>query len=669
MIKVVEARKRAETLHQQLQEHNYRYYVLDDPEIPDIEYDRLIRELEALELQFPELMTVDSPTVRVGGESLTSFQTVRHELPMLSLSNVFSDEELLAFDKRIRAELQLSSIKYVAEMKMDGLAISLLYEKGVLVRAATRGDGQSGEDVTANVRTIGSIPLQLRGKNWPVRLEVRGEVYMEREGFKHLNERQQASDGKLFANPRNAAAGSLRQLDSRITAQRPLTIYCYGLGLAEAYTLPESHSERLALLQEWGLRVSPEVRLVEGVTGCLDYYRDVLSRRNSLDFEIDGVVYKINDINSQQTLGFVAKAPRWAIAHKFPPEEELTVVEAIDIQVGRTGALTPVARLQPVHVGGVTVTNATLHNASEIQRKDVRVGDTVVIRRAGDVIPEVARVILDKRPTTSSAFSMPEHCPVCNSETLQGKDEAVLRCTGGLYCPEQKIQAFLHFVSRKALDIDGLGEKLISQLVEQGLIETLADLYNLQKEPLAKLKRLGEKSADNLLRSIDVSRETTLSRFLYAIGIREVGEATAANLADHFHDLESIKIADIDSLLEIDDIGPVVAANIAAFFRQQHNLEVIQELIDSGIHWPEVKIPLADRQRLAGKTFVLTGTLTSMPRDQAKQKLIRLGAKVAGSVSKKTDYVVAGEKAGSKLEKANKLGVTVLTESELVELL
>jgi len=661
--------ERVQTLREEIQHHNYLYYVLDAPEIPDAEYDRLLRELQKLEEQHPELITPDSPTQRVGAEPLKQFAEVRHEIPMLSLANAFEEQEVLDFDRRARERLDVERIDYTAEPKLDGLAVSLLYEDGVLTRGATRGDGTTGEDVTQNVRTIESVPLRLYGKGYPQVLEVRGEVFMSRRGFAELNERQAREGGKTFANPRNAAAGSLRQLDPRISAQRPLEMYCYAVGRVEGGELPERHSAILDRLRDWGLRVSPEVRRVEGIQGCLDYYADMQARRDDLDFDIDGVVYKVDRIDQQQTLGFVSRAPRWAVAHKFPAQEEMTVLEDIEVQVGRTGALTPVARLKPVHVAGVTVTNATLHNEDEIERKDVRIGDTVIVRRAGDVIPEVVSVVKSKRPNNARRFKMPQTCPVCGSEVVRLEDEAVARCTGGLYCAAQRREAIQHFASRRAMDIDGLGEKLVEQLDEQGLIHDLADLYTLETEQVAALERMGEKSAQNLLDALDKSKSTTLARFLFALGIRQVGEATAQGLAAHFGDLEPIMQADEQALQEVPDVGPIVAESIRAFFHEKHNRDVIGKLIEVGVKWERVKVKPRTEQPLAGKTFVLTGALDSLTRDEAKERLQALGAKVTGSVSKKTDYVVAGADPGSKYDKAVELGIEILSEDGLQELL
>ena len=661
--------RRAEQLRHQIAYHNYRYYALDEPEIPDAEYDRLFRELQQLEQEYPGLVTPDSPTQRVGAAPLSGFDEVKHAIPMLSLGNVFSEQELSDFDRRVREGLGIDEVVYCVEPKLDGLAISIRYEGGVLVRAATRGDGATGEDVTQNVRTIDAVPLRLYGEDYPEVLEVRGEVYIDKAGFEKLNQRQRERGLKSFANPRNAAAGSLRQLDSRITAERPLTLYCYGVGVVEGAELPANHSAILEQLKEWGLRVCPEIRVVKGMQGCLDYYNDIAARRDSLPYEIDGVVYKVDSLAQQQELGFVSRAPRWATAHKFPAQEEMTLLNDVEWQVGRTGALTPVARLEPVHVGGVMVSNATLHNPDEIARKDVRIGDTVIVRRAGDVIPEVVGVVASKRPADTRSIDTPSHCPVCDSEVVQEEGEAVPRCSGGLFCSAQRKNAIKHFASRKAMDIDGLGDKLVEQLVDAGLVQDVADLFALSREQLAGLERMGEKSAANLVAALEKSRATTLERFLYALGIREVGESTARTLANHFGTLELIEQADEAQLLEVEDVGPIVAHHIHTFFRQPHNREVIDKLIAVGVHWPDVEVLQAEEQPLLGQTFVLTGALEMMSRDEAKAKLQALGAKVSGSVSKKTSVVVAGEAAGSKLAKAEQLGLEVWDEERLRALL
>lgn len=655
-------------LREQINHHNYRYYVLDDPEIPDSEYDRLMRELENLETTYPELIIPDSPTQRVGAQPLKEFSEVRHKVPMLSLGNAFSDEEMTDFDQRVRKLLVEETIEYSAEPKLDGLAISLRYENGVLIQGATRGDGRRGEDVTSNVRTIGAIPLRLVGGAWPQVLEVRGEIFMPRKGFDALNERARKKGEKTFANPRNAAAGSLRQLDPRITDTRPLSFYAYGWGELSVEHLADSYSACMAVLKELGLPVSPELKVVQGRKGCLDYFEAMAKKRDSLDYEIDGVVFKVNSLEQQERLGYVSRAPRWAIARKFPAEEALTQVKAVEFQVGRTGAVTPVARLKPVEVGGVVVRNATLHNMDELGKKDVRIGDTVYVRRAGDVIPEVVRVLPERRPSGAKEAALPRHCPECGSDVIKPEGEAVARCSGGLFCPAQRKEAIKHFASRRALDIEGLGDKLVEQLVAQELIHDPADLYRLSKAQLAGLERMGEKSANNLLQALERSKETTLAHFLYALGIREVGEATSQTLTRQFGNLEALEQASEEALQETPDVGPIVAAHIAAFFHQAHNREVIEKLRAVGIQWEDVEVPGVEEQPLAGKTFVLTGAL-SRPRSQIKLQLQELGAKVAGSVSKKTDYVVAGDAAGSKLDKARELDVAVLDEDQLDRLL
>lgn len=660
--------RQAARLREQIDYHNHRYYVLDDPEISDAEFDALMRELQTLEAQYPALATPDSPTQRVGAAPVSAFGEVRHELPMLSLDNAFSEGEVRDFDRRVREGLKVENVVYSAEPKTDGLAISLMYEGGVLISAATRGDGYTGEEVTQNVRTIRSVPLRIAAKNCPRRLEVRGEVYMPKRGFHELNRRQEERGEKLFANPRNAAAGSLRQLDPRITASRPLEMVCYGVGVVEGGTVPDHHSAILDQLGRWGFRVSTERAVVSGAEGCLAFYADLALKRALLPYEIDGVVYKVDALEQQRKLGFVSRAPRWALAHKFPAEEAMTVVTAIDVQVGRTGAVTPTARLKPVFVGGATVSNATLHNEDEVHRKDVRVGDTVIIRRAGDVIPEVVAVVKERRPSGTHVYQLPKHCPVCGSDVVRVEGEAVARCTGELYCPAQRKEAILHFASRRAMNIDGLGDKLVDQLVEKNLIKNVADLYHLTHAELMALERMGPKSAENLLHAIERSKTTTLARFLYALGIREVGEATAQTLAAYFGDLESIAQADEPALQAVPDVGPVVAQRIAAFFREHHNVEVIDKLRNAGVHWPPMP-RRADNAPFAGKTFVLTGTLHTLTRDEAKERLQALGAKVAGSVSNKTDYVVVGEDPGSKRDKAAALGVTLLDEEAFTKLL
>lgn len=646
---------------------NYQYYVYDNPEITDSEYDRLFHELKAIEQANPSLLTIDSPTQRVGGVALDKFEQVTHAIAMLSLDNVFDADEFASFSKRVSDWLNTDQEQvFAAEPKLDGLAISLRYENGVLVQAATRGDGAIGEDVTINVRTIKTVPLRLKGDNFPKVIEIRGEIFMPKAGFEALNKSQIAEGKKPFVNPRNAAAGSLRQLDSKITATRPLEIYCYGLGELVGMQRPQSHSEAMALIASWGCRVSPELQTVTGVNDCLAYIQQLGEKRDSLPYEIDGVVFKVDNFELQDRLGFVSRAPRWAIAYKFPAQEEMTQVEDIEVQVGRTGAITPVARLKPVFVGGVTVSNATLHNEDEIRRKDVRVGDTVIVRRAGDVIPEVVQVVMAKRPEQTVEYQMPTHCPVCGSVAEKEEGEAVLRCSGGLYCGAQQKEAIKHFASRKALDVDGLGDKLVEQLVDESLISNAADLFSLSVEQIAALERMGQKSAENLVNALQAAKQTRFARFLYALGIREVGEATARSLSLHFESLDALKQADVDALVEIEDVGPIVAKHIVTFFKQAHNLEVIERLLDAGVNWPQEQKQQSDSE-LAGKTVVLTGTLEQMSRSEAKEKLLALGAKVAGSVSKKTDYVVAGRDAGSKLTKAESLGIEVVDEATLIE--
>jgi DNA ligase (NAD+) len=652
-------------------DYNYQYYVLDNPSVPDAEYDRQMKALQAIEKQYPELLTDDSPSQKVGDMPLPEFKQVEHEVPMLSLDNAFDRESFLAFEKRMQDRLKNDAeISYSCEPKLDGLAVSLLYEHGKLVRGATRGDGRVGENITTNVRTIRNIPLTLRGDNYPERLEVRGEVIMTRDGFAKLNKTQEEQDKKVFANPRNAAAGSLRQLDSRITAKRPLLFFSYSLGLVEneQYALADSHSARLKQLSDWGLPLSKELQVAEGAEACLDYYQHLGDIRDSLNYDIDGVVFKADNIELQQKLGFVARAPRWAIAHKFPAQEEMTVVQDVEFQVGRTGAITPVARLEPVFVGGVTVSNATLHNADEIQRLGLKVGDTVIIRRAGDVIPQVVSVIVDKRPKDARDIVFPETCPICDSAIEKLEDEVVARCTGGLYCAAQLKESMKHFASRKAFDIDGLGDKIIEQLVDQKLVKTPADFFKLECVQISNLERMGEKSAANLIQSLEKCKQTTLAKFMYSLGIREVGEATAANLAAHYCELNLIKQADVESLQEVGDVGAIVAQHLVNFFTEAHNIQVIDELLEAGIHWPKIDKIEVESLPLAGQTFVLTGTLEQMDRNVAKATLQALGAKVAGSVSAKTSCVVAGDKAGSKLAKAEALGIKVLNEQEMLAL-
>lgn len=662
-----QARSEAERLRDEIQQHNYNYYVLDEPTVPDAEYDRLMRQLQDIEKQFPALITNSSPTQRVGAKPLESFTQVSHAVAMLSLDNAFSRQEMEDFYKRIRERLDTSDdISMAVEPKLDGLAISLRYEHGMLVTAATRGDGLTGEDVTQNVRTIKSVPLRLTGHAFPDVVEVRGEIFMPKAGFDRLNRAALKKGEKTFANPRNAAAGSLRQLDSRITATRPLAFFCYGIGEVST-PLGNSHSETMSRLQEWGLPVSPELTVQKGIDAWQFAYDEIARRRDQLSYDIDGVVFKVDDFQQQRLLGFVSRAPRWAIAWKFPAQEELTTVEAIEFQVGRTGSITPVARLKPVFVGGVTISNATLHNMDEIARKDVRVGDTVFIRRAGDVIPEVVRVLKDKRPTGTGPVVLPQSCPVCGSDILRVEGEAVARCTGGLFCPAQRKEAIKHFASRKAMDIEGLGDKLVEQLVDLNLIHSPADLYQLKVNDLAGMERMGEKSAANLVKALEASKQTTLNRFLYSLGIREVGESTARNLSLAFNTLDAVRNANREELMQVEDVGPVVASFVESFFSQPHNNEVVDALLAAGIDWP-VMASTSQNQQLAGKTFVLTGSL-SQPRSYYKEQLLSAGAKVAGSVSAKTDYLVAGEKAGSKLAKAEQLDIRVLDEQALQDLL
>ncbi|MBO2658013.1 NAD-dependent DNA ligase LigA [Shewanella algae] len=652
-----------------INEHNIRYYVDDNPSIPDAEYDRLMQRLKTLEAEHPELQRSDSPSLRVGGLALAKFEQVTHLKPMLSLDNAFSEEDFAAFHKRVTD--RVGEFSYCCEPKLDGLAVSILYRDGVLERAATRGDGAVGEDITENVRTIRAVPLKLRGDDYPPLLEVRGEVFMPKAAFEALNERNRVKGDKLFVNPRNAAAGSLRQLDSKITASRALAFYAYALGVVEpeSFPLADTHLGQLQQLKTWGLPVSSEIRLAKDVSEVDDYYRDIMARRSALAYEIDGVVFKVNSIEAQQTLGFVSRAPRWAIAYKFPAQEEMTLLEGVDFQVGRTGAVTPVARLKPVFVGGVTVSNATLHNADEIARLGVKVGDTVIIRRAGDVIPQVVAVVPEKRPEDAKEISFPEQCPVCGSQVERLEGEAVARCTGGLFCEAQRKEAIKHFASRKALDIDGMGDKIVEQLIDKELVESPADLFSLTASALTMLERMGLKSATNLVQAIEAAKQTTLAKFLYALGIREVGESTAANLARHFKELDALKQANVEQLIEVEDVGTIVAQHVAHFFAQPHNLEVIDKLLAAGVTWPAIEAPSEDEQPLKGQTWVLTGTLSQMSRTDAKAQLEALGAKVSGSVSKKTDCVVAGEAAGSKLTKANELGVKVLDEAGLLALL
>ncbi|MFU2316379.1 NAD-dependent DNA ligase LigA [Rahnella sp. PCH160] len=661
-------------LRTQLRHHEYQYHVLDAPEVPDAEYDRLMRELRELETAHPELITADSPTQRVGAAPLSAFEQVKHRVPMLSLDNVFDEESYLAFYKRVQDRLKTAEpLTFCCELKLDGLAVSLLYENGELVQAATRGDGTTGENITANVRTIRAIPLRLHGENIPERLEVRGEVFMPQPGFEAMNEEARRTGGKVFANPRNAAAGSLRQLDPRITAKRPLTFFCYGVGLLEGGELPRSHYDRLQQLKAWGLPVSERVRVCTGSDDVLAFYRQVEADRPSLGFDIDGVVVKIDSLDIQETLGFVARAPRWATAFKFPAQEQITLVKDVEFQVGRTGAITPVARLEPVLVAGVMVSNATLHNADEIERLGLRIGDTVIVRRAGDVIPQVVGVVLDERPEDAREVVFPTHCPVCHSDVERVEGEAVARCTAGLICGAQRKEALKHFVSRRALDVDGMGDKIIDQLVEKEYVKNPADLFRLTAGKLTGLDRMGPKSAQNVVNALEKAKETTLARFLYALGIREVGEATAANLAAHYGSVEALKAADIESLKTVPDVGDVVAKHVVNFLSEEHNRQVIDELLspEINVHWPEVQVIVPEEidSPFAGKTVVLTGSLSILSRDEAKDRLTALGAKVSGSVSKKTDLVIAGEAAGSKLAKAQELGIEVIDEAEMIRLL
>lgn len=661
--------ERIRKLREEIERHDYLYYVLDQPEIPDAEYDRLFEELKRLEAEHPELITPDSPTQRVGGAVSPEFREVRHRVPMLSLNNAFSEEDVIAFDRRCREALGKTVIEYNAEPKFDGLAINLVYEGGLLTVGATRGDGTTGEDVTANLRTIRAIPLKLPLARPPAVLEVRGEVIMLKRDFERLNAEQRAKGEKEFANPRNAAAGSLRQLDPRITATRRLTFYAYALGAAQGVALPSTQSEVLAWLKALRFPVSDERSVVRGVEGLLDYYRAIHEKRDTLPFEIDGVVYKVNSLADQAELGFVARAPRWAIAHKFPAQEEITQVLDIEVQVGRTGALTPVAKLKPVFVGGVTVASATLHNEDEIRRKDIRIGDWVIVRRAGDVIPEVVSVVKERRPKDARPFVMPKTCPVCGSHVVRLEGEAIARCSGGLYCPAQRKQAILHFASRRAMDIEGLGEKLVEQLVDRDLVHTPADLYRLDLETLASLEHMGEKSARNLLAALERSKHTTLERFIFALGIRNVGDATARDLARHFGSLEALAQASKEALEEVPDVGPVVAESIYEFFRERHNREVIEKLRAAGIRWKEGRPATAAKPGVVGKTFVLTGTLPHLKREQASEKIVAAGGKISSSVSRKTDYVVVGEDPGSKLLRAQELGIPLLDEVGLLKLL
>lgn len=665
---MIDIQTQINNLRKTLRQYEYEYHVLDNPSVPDSEYDRLFHQLKALELVNPELVTADSPTQRVGAKPLSAFRQIRHEIPMRSLDNAFSDEEFYAFVKRIEDRLGKSSspLTFCAEPKLDGLAVSILYVNGVLTQAATRGDGTTGEDITLNIRTVRNIPLQLLTDNPPARLEVRGEVFMPHEGFERLNEYALEHGEKTFANPRNAAAGSLRQLDPKITSKRPLVLNAYSVGIAEGVDLPSTHYERLQWLKSIGIPVNPEIRLCHDAEEVLAFYQAMQNKRSKLGYDIDGTVLKINDIALQNELGFISKAPRWAIAYKFPAQEELTVLNDVEFQVGRTGAITPVAKLEPVFVAGVTVSNATLHNGDEIARLDIAIGDTVIVRRAGDVIPQIIGVLRERRPENAKPIVFPTNCPVCDSQIIRIEGEAVARCTGGLFCEAQRKEALKHFVSRKAMDIDGVGGKLIEQLVDRELVHTPADLFKLDLTMLTRLERMGKKSAENALNSLEKAKHTTLARFIFALGIREVGEATALNLANHFKTLEALQNADFEQLQQVPDVGEVVANRILAFWREPHNVEVVKELLEQGVHWETVEIKEVQDNPFKGKTIVLTGTLTQMGRNEAKALLQEMGAKVSGSVSAKTDFVIAGDSAGSKLTKAQELGVSIMTEEEFL---
>ncbi|OOF89146.1 DNA ligase (NAD(+)) LigA [Rodentibacter ratti] len=665
---MIDIQTQINNLRKTLRQYEYEYHVLDNPSVPDSEYDRLFHQLKALELDNPELVTADSPTQRVGAKPLSAFRQIRHEIPMRSLDNAFSDEEFYAFVKRIEDRLGKSSspLTFCAEPKLDGLAVSILYVNGVLTQAATRGDGTTGEDITLNIRTVRNIPLQLLTDNPPARLEVRGEVFMPHEGFERLNEYALEHGEKTFANPRNAAAGSLRQLDPKITSKRPLVLNAYSVGIAEGVDLPSTHYERLQWLKSIGIPVNPEIRLCHDAEEVLAFYQAMQNKRSKLGYDIDGTVLKINDIALQNELGFISKAPRWAIAYKFPAQEELTVLNDVEFQVGRTGAITPVAKLEPVFVAGVTVSNATLHNGDEIARLDIAIGDTVIVRRAGDVIPQIIGVLRERRPENAKPIIFPTNCPVCDSQIIRIEGEAVARCTGGLFCEAQRKEALKHFVSRKAMDIDGVGGKLIEQLVDRELVHTPADLFKLDLTTLTRLERMGKKSAENALNSLEKAKHTTLARFIFALGIREVGEATALNLANHFKTLDALQNADFEQLQQVPDVGEVVANRILAFWREPHNVEVVKALLEQGVHWETVEIKEVQDNPFKGKTIVLTGTLTQMGRNEAKALLQEMGAKVSGSVSAKTDFVIAGDSAGSKLTKAQELGVSIMTEEEFL---
>jgi DNA ligase (NAD+) len=663
------AAQRIAALRAQISGHDYRYYVLADPEVPDAEYDRLLGELRILEASHPELVTADSPTQRVSGEPSRDFGAVEHRVPMLSLDNAFAEEDVRAFDRRIHERLGTQEpIRYACEPKMDGLAVTLIYENGRFVRGATRGDGTHGEEVTANLRTLRSVPLRLQAPRPPAVVEARGEVFMPLKGFAAMNRRASEAGEKVFVNPRNAAAGALRQLDPRITAKRPLEIFFYGVGIVEGVRMPDTHSATLAKLREWGLRSAPESRVVDGVDGLFEFYVELGAKRAKLAYQIDGVVYKVDSVPLQERLGFVSRAPRWAIAHKFPAEEEITVVNGIEWQVGRTGALTPVARLTPVFVGGVTVSNATLHNIDELHRKDVRIGDSVIVRRAGDVIPEIVKVILERRPDGAVPVKLPRKCPVCGSEVVRDEGEAVARCSGGLFCAAQRKESLRHFASRRALDIQGLGTKVIDQIVDAKLVENAADLYKLTVEKLTALERMGEKSAQNLVDALEASKRTTLPRFLYALGIPDVGEATALALAVHFRELEKLEGADVQQIMQVPDVGPVIADSIQTFLHQGHNRQVIAALRAVGVRWPDMPEIKAEDSAIAGKTFVITGTLRNMTRQEAEEKIRAAGGRVAGSVSKRTDYVVVGDDPGTKATRAQQLGVTCINLEQFASL-
>lgn len=661
------AELRLSELIELINEHNYQYYVLDNPNISDSDYDKLFQELLNIENNYPELLTSNSPSQRVGAEPSEAFKQIKHTTAMLSLGNAFYEDDLIAFNKRICDELDLVDIEYTAEPKFDGLAVTIHYENGNLKLAATRGDGYTGEDVTHNIKTINTIPLTISLKDLPSQFEVRGEVFMLKNDFLLLNKSQSEKGEKTFANPRNAAAGTLRQLDPSVAVKRPLRFYAYNI-FSSTTQITNSQAESFEILKKYKIPTTQHIKVIKGVEGMMSYYKEINDLRPSLPFDIDGVVYKVNLFKHQDNLGFVSRAPRWAIAHKFPAEEAHTELLGIDVQVGRTGSITPVARLRPVQVAGVTVMNATLHNEDELRRKDIHIGDHVVVRRAGDVVPEVVRVILEKRPQDAKKFEMPNICPSCNSILVKDKDEAVLRCINGISCPAQKKQGLMHFVSRKAMNIDGLGEKIIDQLMDSNLLNQTSDFYRLKKEQLLSLERFAEKSADNLIKSIENSKNTSMARFIYALGIRNVGEATANDLANHFGNLNKIKQASLDQLIEVRDIGPTVAESIFKYFNSSESVNEIEQLVSLGIHWQDIKLDLNKNRELEGQVFVLTGTLPKLKRDEAKALIMNAGGKVSGSVSKNTDYVVAGDEAGSKLEAAKKLNITIIDESKLIEL-